>query len=93
MRPDPKQASGRWFGLIGLLRSWAGLLLVWMVLLAGPLRAQDVTLPEDFPVLPTMWHEFSLRPANFFTQNPAHDLSPTFLVRKKPAGQAEKANK
>ncbi len=50
-----------------------------------------VTLPEDFPVLPTMWHEFSLRPANFFTQNPAHDLSPTFLVRKKPAGQAKKA--
>ncbi len=42
-----------------------------------------LTLPEDFPVLPTMWHEFMLRPANFFTRNPAHDLAPSFLVRKK----------
>lgn len=42
-----------------------------------------LTLPEDFPVLPTLWHEFKLRPANFFTRNPAHDLAPAFLVRKK----------
>ncbi|MEM7425762.1 MAG: hypothetical protein AAF441_06680 [Pseudomonadota bacterium] len=48
-----------------------------------------VTLPEDFPVLPTMWHEFTLRPANFFTQNPAHDLSPSFVVRKRTPGQAK----
>ncbi len=38
-----------------------------------------LTLPEDFPIFPTMWHSFKLRPANFFNRNPAHDLSPVFL--------------
>ncbi len=50
-----------------------------------------LTLPEDFPVLPTMWHEFMLRPANFFTRNPAHDLAPSFLVRKQ--GQPKRTQK
>jgi len=29
---------------------------------------------EDWPVLGTMWHEFDLRPVNFFAHNPALDL-------------------
>jgi len=29
---------------------------------------------EDFPVLPTSWHDFQLRPYNFFSRNPAIDL-------------------
>jgi primary-amine oxidase len=29
---------------------------------------------EDWPVMPTMWHEFTIRPFDFFAQNPALDL-------------------
>ena len=33
-----------------------------------------VVRAEDWPVLPTSWHEFEIRPVNFFARNPAIDL-------------------
>ncbi len=35
-----------------------------------------VTRPEDWPVLPTMWHSVSLVPYGFFDHNPALDVPP-----------------
>jgi primary-amine oxidase len=32
---------------------------------------------EDWPVMPTMWHEFVIRPFDFFEQNPVLDLPHT----------------
>ena len=29
---------------------------------------------EDWPVMPTMWHDFLIRPVNFFNENPALTL-------------------
>ena len=33
-----------------------------------------VTRAEDWPVMPTMWHEFTIRPFHFFQKNPVLDL-------------------
>ena len=33
-----------------------------------------ITRAEDWPVMPTMWHEFAIRPFHFFKKNPVLDL-------------------
>jgi len=47
---------------------------------------RHVTRPEDWPLLPTRWFEFRLRPYGFFVQEPSHKLaphfSPTFRARE-----------
>ncbi len=56
----------------------------------APLQNQDivawytmgfrhVTRPEDFPILPTFWHEMTLRPAFFFDRDPSMTINPTAL--------------
>lgn len=34
-----------------------------------------VTLPEDWPILPTVWHSLTIRPARSYNRNPAVDLA------------------
>lgn len=42
-----------------------------------------LTRPEDWPVLPTVWHGFRLRPYGFFTRNPGLDVRPQFQGENK----------
>ncbi|MGF7161466.1 primary-amine oxidase [Rhodoligotrophos appendicifer] len=39
---------------------------------------RHVTRPEDWPILPTMWHGFVLRPYGFFDRDPSASLPPVF---------------
>ena len=39
---------------------------------------RHITRPEDFPILPTLWHEMELKPAYFFDRDPASTLNPEF---------------
>ena len=39
---------------------------------------RHVTRPEDWPLLPTRWFEFRLRPYGFFTVDPTHALAPHY---------------
>ena len=35
-----------------------------------------VPRPEDWPVMPVVWHSFEIRPVSFFSRNPSIDLPP-----------------
>ncbi len=37
---------------------------------------RHITRPEDFPILPTLWHEVTLRPAFFFDMDPSMTFNP-----------------
>jgi len=39
---------------------------------------RHITKPEDFPILPTLWHEVTLTPAYFFDRDPSSLLNPGF---------------
>jgi primary-amine oxidase len=60
---------------------------------AEPIANSDIVLwytmgfrhapkPEDFPILPTFWHEMTLRPAYFFDRDPSSKLNPEFASPK-----------
>jgi primary-amine oxidase len=38
--------------------------------------------PEDYPVMPTAYIGFLLKPAGFFNMNPANDLPPSAKQEK-----------
>jgi primary-amine oxidase len=42
-----------------------------MVHVGVPSRAQSA---EDWPAMPVMWHDFVIRPFDFFSRNPTLDL-------------------
>lgn len=37
---------------------------------------RHVTRPEDWPILPTMWHSFAIRPYGFFDSDPSQAINP-----------------
>ncbi len=42
------------------------------------LAFRHIPRPEDFPILPTYWHELKLRPASFFDMDPSMTLNRNF---------------
>lgn len=43
--------------------------------------------PEDFPILPTFWHEFTLRPYHFFDRDPSSRMNTDYAPPLEQAGQ------
>jgi primary-amine oxidase len=44
---------------------------------------RHVTRPEDFPILPTFWHEMTIRPAFFFDMDPGMTFNSGFREEKR----------
>jgi primary-amine oxidase len=47
------------------------------VVLWYTMGATHIPRPEDYPVMPTMYIGFTLKPNGFFTENPANDVPPS----------------
>lgn len=88
-RPDELWAAGLYPNL-----SHGGAGLPQFVGDAEPLMNEDIVLwytmgfrhapkPEDFPVLPVLWHEMTLRPAYFFERDPSSRLNAEFSAPQK----------
>ena len=46
-----------------------------------------LTRAEDWPIMPTRWHGFIIRPYNFFDESPAFDVPPRFRERPTASGE------
>jgi primary-amine oxidase len=55
-------------------------LVVWL-----NVAIHHVTRVEDWPIMPVRWHGFTLRPFNFFAENPAYGIPPGFARPEPPA--------
>jgi primary-amine oxidase len=79
-RPDERYASGVYVnsskGLEGLPAWTAANRSIENTDLVGwyTLGFHHVVRTEDWPVMPTLWHDFLIRPVNFFDQNPTITL-------------------
>jgi primary-amine oxidase len=86
-KPDEQWAAGLYPNL-----SHGGDGLPQFVKEPEPLLNEDIVLwytmgfrhapkPEDFPVLPVLWHELTLRPAFFFDRDPSSKLNADFAPK------------
>ena len=60
------------------------------MVLWATLGFRHIPQPEDYPLLPTVWHEVSLRPAFFFDRDPSVTFNPGILPLAQT--QTEKKN-